>query len=186
MPLPPREEIEPIAELYLLYCDSQPLPLFHRGSFVASLWTRESEVIFAILALASRFSYAHHSSSDLDGLVDGYAEVARGLVMKRVSEGPVELSTLQCLCLLSLVDFTSMHSASYWTDRMLTSFPRWPHTSLQRSQQPRNESRKVCQSWPRASFVNEQSCPRRTQALLLEHMSSQTITWRRLFYLGYT
>lgn len=40
-------------------------------------------------------------------LVNSYAEVARGLVMKRVSEGPVELSTLQCLCLLSLVDFTS-------------------------------------------------------------------------------
>lgn len=44
---------------------------------------------------------------DVMEVVNTYAEVARGLVMKRVSEGPVELSTLQCLCLLSLVDFTS-------------------------------------------------------------------------------
>ncbi|CAI7607356.1 unnamed protein product [Penicillium bialowiezense] len=108
--LPPWEDIVPIAELYLLYCDSQPLPLFHRGSFLASLQTREAELLFAILALASRFSYSHHSGNDPEGLVDGYAEIARGLVMKRVSEGPVELSTLQCLCLLSLVDFTNGHT----------------------------------------------------------------------------
>ncbi|KAJ5322823.1 hypothetical protein N7452_011112 [Penicillium brevicompactum] len=48
--------------------------------------------------------------NDPAGLVNSYAEIARGLVMKRVSEGPVELSTLQCLCLLSLVDFTNGHT----------------------------------------------------------------------------
>jgi hypothetical protein len=107
--LPPWEEIIPIAELYLLYCDSQPLPLFHRDGFLASLQTRETELLFAILALASRFSYPYHNSTGPASFVNGYAEVARGLIMKRVSEGPVELSTLQCLCLLSLVDFTSTH-----------------------------------------------------------------------------
>lgn len=108
--LPPWEEIIPVAELYLLYCDSQPLPLFYRDSFLASLQTREVEVIYAILALSLRFSESYHSINDLTDVVNGYAEVARGLVMKRVSEGPVELSTLQCLCLLSLVDFTSEDS----------------------------------------------------------------------------
>lgn len=63
-----------------------------------------------MLALASRFSYSHSNKTESTGLVNGYAEVSRGLIMKRVSEGPVELSTLQCLCLLSLVDFTSMES----------------------------------------------------------------------------
>ncbi|OQD96766.1 hypothetical protein PENVUL_c087G05419 [Penicillium vulpinum] len=105
--LPPWEEIVPIAELYLLYCDSQPLPLFYRDSFLSSLQTREAELLFAILALASRFSYAHRNRADSTSLINSYAEVARGLVMKRVSEGPVELSTLQCLCILSLVDFTN-------------------------------------------------------------------------------
>lgn len=105
--LPPWDEIMPIAELYLLYCDSQPLPLFHRSSFLASLPTRDVEIIYAVLSLSLRFSDKYHSSGDLAEQVNGYAEVARGLVMKRVSEGPVEISTLQCLCLLSLVDFTS-------------------------------------------------------------------------------
>ncbi|KAJ5776038.1 uncharacterized protein N7511_001049, partial [Penicillium nucicola] len=108
--LPSWEDITPIAELYLQYCESQPLPLFHRDSFLRSLQTRDSEVIFAILALASRFSYSHSNRNESTSLVNGYAEIARGLTMKRVSEGPVELSTLQCLCLLSLVDFTNGHT----------------------------------------------------------------------------
>ncbi|KAJ5832943.1 hypothetical protein N7474_001254 [Penicillium riverlandense] len=94
--LPPLEEILPVAELYLLYCDSQPLPLFHRGNFLASLQTREVEIIYTVLALSLRFSdRSRQRTDDLNNLVNGYAEVARGLVMKRVSEGPVELSTLQ-------------------------------------------------------------------------------------------
>ncbi|KAJ5584188.1 uncharacterized protein N7459_003988 [Penicillium hispanicum] len=105
--LPSWEEITLIAELYLLYCDSQPLPLFHRDSFLASLQKRDIEIIYAVLALSLRFSDTYRDASGLTKLINGYAEVARGLVMKRVSEGPVEISTLQCLCLLSLVDFTN-------------------------------------------------------------------------------
>lgn len=107
--LPPWDEIVPLAELYLLYCESQPLPLFHRSSFIGSLQTRDIEIIYAILALSLRFSNSNRDAHTLSEQVNSYAEVARGLVMKRVSEGPVEVSTLQCLCLLSLVDFTSMY-----------------------------------------------------------------------------
>ncbi|PYH80834.1 C6 transcription factor [Aspergillus uvarum CBS 121591] len=107
-PLPRWEKVLSIADLYLQYCDSQPLPLFHRDSFLRSLPTRDPEIIYAILALSVRFSDDEASSPDeLPSLINGYTEVARGLVMKRVSEGPVELSTLQSLCLLSLVDFTN-------------------------------------------------------------------------------
>ncbi|OOQ86125.1 C6 transcription factor [Penicillium brasilianum] len=105
--LPPWDEIIPLAELYVLYCESQPLPLFHTSSFISSLQTRDIEIIYAILALSLRFSNSHRDSRSLSEQVNSYAEVARGLVMKRVSEGPVEVSTLQCLCLLSLVDFTN-------------------------------------------------------------------------------
>jgi hypothetical protein len=127
--LPPWDEIIPLAELYLLYCESQPLPLFHRSSFINSLQTRDVEIIYAILALSLRFSNSHHDAHTLSEQVNSYAEVARGLVMKRVSEGPVEVSTLQCLCLLSLVDFTSMYS--HWMD--VSSFAnksRWQYASL--------------------------------------------------------
>lgn len=75
---------------------------------MANLKMRDVEIIYAILALSLRFSDSYRNYPDLTGLVNAYAEVARGLVMKRVSEGPVEISTLQCLCLLSLVDFTSV------------------------------------------------------------------------------
>ncbi|KAI2788461.1 hypothetical protein POX_e06477 [Penicillium oxalicum] len=105
--LPPWDDVVAIAELYLLYCESQPLPIFHTGSFINSLQSRDIEVIYAILALCLRFSTSHRSASNLSEQVNSYAEVARGLVMKRVSEGPVEVSTLQCLCLLSMVDFTN-------------------------------------------------------------------------------
>ncbi|KAI9931235.1 hypothetical protein MW887_010897 [Aspergillus wentii] len=107
-PLPPWEKVQSIAELYLIYCDSQPLPLFHRDSFLGTLGSRDPEIIYAILALSIRFSdYSYRDTADLVNTVNGYAEVARGLVTRRISEGPVELSTLQCLCLLSLVDFTN-------------------------------------------------------------------------------
>lgn len=178
--LPPWEEIIPIAELYLLYCDSQPLPLFYRDSFISTLPTREAELLFAILALAFRFSYTHHSRADSTSLINGYAEVARGLVMKRVSEGPVELSTLQCLCILSLVDFTSMNLAFPTFKLELIISPRRQYTSVQYSQQLSDESCTMCQYRPRAPFVDQYHSSRRTQTLLLEYMSSQTTTRRRL------
>ncbi|KAE8349668.1 hypothetical protein BDV28DRAFT_140745 [Aspergillus coremiiformis] len=107
-PLPMWDNVLAIGELYLLYCDSQPLPLFHRATFLSSLRNRDPELIYAILALGVRFAEGQsRDASDLMARISGYTEVARSLVMKRISEGPVELSTLQCLCLLSLVDFTN-------------------------------------------------------------------------------
>lgn len=144
--LPPWEEIIPIAELYLLYCDSQPLPLFYRDSFLSTIQTRETELLFAILALAFRFSYAHRNRADSTSLVNSYAEVARGLVMKRVSEGPVELSTLQCLCILSLVDFTSTSLAlpTFTLKLELIISTRRQYTSFQHPQQLSNEPCTMC------------------------------------------
>jgi hypothetical protein len=108
--LPPWEEIVAAAELYLLYCDCQPLPLFDRDSFTSTLESRDPEVLLSILALASRFSDDPNVRSNLTEIVKDYVEAARALVIRRLSDGPIELSTLQSLCLLSLVDFTSMFS----------------------------------------------------------------------------
>ncbi|BCR83303.1 putative C6 transcription factor [Aspergillus chevalieri] len=107
-PFPPWNTVLSIAGLYLLYCECQPLPLFHRATFVRTLGGRDPEIIYAVLALSIRFSEELYANDDeLVEMVNSYAEVARGLVTKRVWEGPVELSTLQSLCLLSLVDFTN-------------------------------------------------------------------------------
>lgn len=97
-----------MAELYLTYCHSQPLPLFQKEGFLNSLGSRDPEIVYAMLALSIRFSPEESSrTGGFTSLINGYTEVARGLVMRRVSEGPIELSTLQSLCLLSLVDFAS-------------------------------------------------------------------------------
>lgn len=103
------EMIERVAKLYLMYCDCQPLPLFHSQTFMQSLRTRDPEIIYAIIALAMRFvdDMVLHGFEDADKRSGDFAEKAREIVMKRVSRGPVELSTLQCLCLLSLIDFAS-------------------------------------------------------------------------------
>lgn len=129
-PLPPWNTVLSIAELYLLYCESQPLPLFHRATFVRTLGGRDPEIIYAVLATSVRFSEGLYANDDeLVDIVNSYAEVARGLVTKRVWEGPVELSTLQSLCLLSLVDFTSktFHPDDHAIPG-LTRNSRWEHT----------------------------------------------------------
>ena len=92
------------AEAYLLYCDSQPLPLFDRSSFNSNLKDRDAEVLFSILALALRFTDFSAEVKD----ASRYVEVARTIISQKIFEGKVELSTIQSLCLLSLVDFTGM------------------------------------------------------------------------------
>lgn len=75
-----------------------------------SIGDRESEVLFAILALTVRFSEVDNSRGSHIEITNEYVEAARVIVMKSIFEGTVELSTLQSLCLLSLVDFSSGHS----------------------------------------------------------------------------
>ena len=69
---------------------------------------RDPEVLFSLLGLASRFNENVPYREGQAKLVTEYVEVARALVTKKVMEGHVELSTIQSLCLLSLIDFTGM------------------------------------------------------------------------------
>ena len=87
-----------------MYCDSQPLPLFHRPTFMQTIDRRDPELLFAMLALTARFS---GDVALRDYREDDLVEASRAEAMQKVYEGTVELSTLQSLCLLSLVDFTS-------------------------------------------------------------------------------
>ena len=93
------------AEAYLLYCDCQPLPLFDRSSFNNNLKDRDAEVLLSILGLALRFTDFPAEVKD----ASRYVELARTIISRKIFEGKVELSTIQSLCLLSLIDFTGMH-----------------------------------------------------------------------------
>lgn len=79
-----------------------------------SLNSRDPEIILSIVALAMRFADSAfiHGIEDLDQRSRDLAEKVHTIVMKRVSNGPIELSTLQCLCLLSLIDFASRYATS--------------------------------------------------------------------------
>jgi hypothetical protein len=101
--LPPLELIKAVGGAYLLYCDCQPIPLFQRDNFMQTLHSREPELLFALLAMAGRFLQPPMSRIS----ADEFLEISRRLVMGRICDGQVELSTLQTLCLLSMVDFTS-------------------------------------------------------------------------------
>ncbi|KAF2709368.1 hypothetical protein K504DRAFT_431849 [Pleomassaria siparia CBS 279.74] len=104
--LPPWEVIVDAAGVYLQYCDCQPLPLFHRASFIQTLEHRDPEVLLSLLALTSRFTGSPNSPPNHAKPVREYVDTARGIISKKVFDGTIELSTIQALCLLALVDFT--------------------------------------------------------------------------------
>jgi hypothetical protein len=108
--MPSWDKVLDIARIYLIYCDCQPLPLFHRQTFLNTLNQRDPEIIYAILGLALRFC-AQPIVDDLEDIsrtAASYTEAARERVTRLVLGGPVEISTLQSLCLLSLIEFSSM------------------------------------------------------------------------------
>ncbi|KAH8704171.1 putative C6 transcription factor [Talaromyces proteolyticus] len=114
--IPSWDRVLDIARSYLVYCDCQPLPLFHRQTFLRTLDERDPEIIYSILALALRY-FSNPPLNDFDDIptaAASYTEAARGLVTRRVLGGPVEISTLQSLCLLSIIEFTNgnIHQAT--------------------------------------------------------------------------
>lgn len=106
--LPPWNSVLNLAECYLRYCDSQPLPLFHCDSFCSTFKDRDLEIIYSVLALASR--YSSEPLIQQTALRDRlrYAQAAHQLVMNRILEGLVELSTMQTLCILSIVELNGL------------------------------------------------------------------------------
>ncbi|KAL4956128.1 hypothetical protein BDW69DRAFT_97618 [Aspergillus filifer] len=95
-----------MAETFLLYCESQPLPLFHPDSFVATFPNSSLDVVFAVLAAVFRFSDVADLSTWKDALpnpADCKREAHR-LAMGRIANGRIELATLQTLCLLAITE----------------------------------------------------------------------------------
>ncbi|KAJ5129603.1 uncharacterized protein N7515_005642 [Penicillium bovifimosum] len=94
-------------ELYLTYCNAQPLLLFPLRTSPASLRTRDPELLLAIEALGARFRGQGVSDQTLQTSIKSKTERAAQMVMMRVASGTVELSTIQTLCLLSMLEFTA-------------------------------------------------------------------------------
>ncbi|KAH8702354.1 hypothetical protein BGW36DRAFT_372668 [Talaromyces proteolyticus] len=103
----PRQIIFSSAQTFLWYCNHQPIPFFHSETFLSTVSARDVELIDAIQALALRFEEGGFPDHDINQQIQNKTESSRKAVMNRIAEGTVELSTLQSLCLLSMIDFTA-------------------------------------------------------------------------------
>lgn len=106
--LPSWETLKEYALLYLKHCNYQPLPLFSEA-LSDNLVSYDPELLLAIAALALRFKTDNLTipSLPLSHTFEEYATPAKEMIMRRIAHGPVDLSTLQTLCLLSLAEFNS-------------------------------------------------------------------------------
>lgn len=100
-----KSSLKELGQLYMTWCHNQPLPLFSREGFANSLSKRDSELILSLRALTGRFPPGALTTSTHEKLILMATE-AKESVMKRVAEGRIRLSTLQTLCVLSIIDFT--------------------------------------------------------------------------------
>ncbi|KAJ5287479.1 hypothetical protein N7478_003165 [Penicillium angulare] len=94
-------------QLYLTFCNSQPLPLFPERTFTTSFINRDPELLLAMEALGLRFRGNGLKERLIQDQIRLNTEKACQMVMARLAHGNVELSTIQTLCLLSMLEFTS-------------------------------------------------------------------------------
>ncbi|KAH6696840.1 hypothetical protein F5X68DRAFT_257167 [Plectosphaerella plurivora] len=95
-----------MGRLYLTWCHDQPITLFSQATFLQSLPSRAPELVLSLESLSLRFPPGS-MTSQTERVIEVKAATARRMIMDRVTEGRVELSTLQSMCLLSLFDFAS-------------------------------------------------------------------------------
>ncbi|KAE8163821.1 putative Zn(II)2Cys6 transcription factor [Aspergillus tamarii] len=102
-----QSSISRAAQLYLSFCNYQPLPLFDPEDFIETIATRDPELILAIKAISLRFE---REVEVAEARILEYAKNARSTVMDRINNGNLELSTLQTLCLLAMFEFSVGHT----------------------------------------------------------------------------
>ena len=89
----------------MTWCHNQPLTLFAEEGFLGTLRHRSRELLLALQALSLRFPPGLRSEQQHLALNKKALE-ARRIVMTALVDDVIELSTLQTLCLLSLIEFT--------------------------------------------------------------------------------
>lgn len=103
------DQLQETGQLYLKWCHGQPLSLFDPDTFLDSLQSRDEELLYCLRALTGRFPPGSLTPEKRDSL-DLLATSARRLVMNRIADSEMELSTLQSLCILSMIDFMGTRS----------------------------------------------------------------------------
>lgn len=93
-----------MGRLYLTWCHGQPICLFNTDTFLESLTFRDLELILALQTLSLRYPPSTLTPQKREKL-DSMEKEARTAVMNRIASSEAELSTLQTLCILSMVEF---------------------------------------------------------------------------------
>ncbi|OAQ60369.1 Zn(II)2Cys6 transcription factor [Pochonia chlamydosporia 170] len=102
--LVPKENLLAMGRLYLTWCHGQPISLFNPDIFLESLTFRDLELILALQTLSLRYPPSTLTPQKRERL-DSMEKEARSAVMSRIASSEAELSTLQTLCILSMVEF---------------------------------------------------------------------------------
>jgi hypothetical protein len=82
--------------------------LFPQGISATSLCGRDPELVLSIEALGLRFRGNGVKECPIEQEITSKTEMSCQMVMKRLADGNLELSTIQALCLLSMLEFTGM------------------------------------------------------------------------------
>lgn len=88
------------------FCNLQPLPLFPHDIAAATLEARDVELVLCLEALGVRFSSGGILEGEVTRQIQMKTEKASKAIMSRLLNGRVELSTIQTLCLISMLEFT--------------------------------------------------------------------------------
>jgi hypothetical protein len=96
-PQPSSLAVARAVDLYMKYCHRQPVWCFNFEEH-GDLESLPEELICSILALTARFSHEGEHGQH-------HADTAKSLIMLRIANGSVELSTIEALCLLAYSSF---------------------------------------------------------------------------------
>ncbi|KAF7125923.1 hypothetical protein CNMCM5793_002282 [Aspergillus hiratsukae] len=96
-PQPSSLAIARAVDLYMKYCHRQPVWCFNFEEH-GDLESLPEELICSIIALTARFSHDGEHGQH-------HADTAKSLIMLRIANGTVELSTIESLCLLAYSSF---------------------------------------------------------------------------------
>ncbi|KAJ5225861.1 hypothetical protein N7468_007086 [Penicillium chermesinum] len=135
-------------QLYLKFCNSQPLSLFPQNTVAVSLENRDPELVLCLEALGIRFHGHGIQDSEVAMRIRKNTEQASKVVMTRLLDGCVELSTIQTFCLLSVLEFTAGNiiRAGYYanTARYLIQNTGSPNLDFFNHLDAEKDERKLC------------------------------------------
>ncbi|KAF5261924.1 hypothetical protein FOXYS1_7370 [Fusarium oxysporum] len=99
------QELLRAGQLYQTWCHNQPVHMFRQEDFLDTLKHRDTELQLAVKMLTYRFP-PRQISADKNATLCLLSASCRKLVTDRFYDGKIRLSTLQTLCLLSMISFS--------------------------------------------------------------------------------